>query len=49
MLAFKKTNQGTQEVKIWPLFDVDKTEQCANKHHVIMPSTKRQTGQSEKK
>ena len=44
MLAFKKTNQGKQEVKICPLFDVDKTEQCANMHHVSMPFDKPTNG-----
>ena len=42
VLAFKKANQNTQEVKNERFFNVNKTKQCANfRHNDIYTLTKR--------
>ena len=44
LLAFRKINQNTQEVKNERFFSIDKTKQCANCLHYTLRLTKRQTG-----
>ena len=35
LLAFKKINQNTQDVKKWMAFNVDKTKQCEHFQHTL--------------